>query len=40
MLGIPSGTVKSRIARARQKLKQDLVGNKTDLDVVKEVNDG
>ena len=40
ILGIPSGTVKSRIARARQKMKEELLGNKNHVRVVKEVNDG
>ena len=39
VLSLPSGTVKSRIARARTKLKTDLLGNKTELDFVKEVDD-
>ena len=40
ILGIASGTVKSRIARARQKMKEELLGNKSHVRVVKEVNDG
>jgi len=40
ILDVPSGTVKSRIARARQKVKEELLGNKNHLRAVKEVNDG
>ena len=40
ILGIASGTVKSRIARARQKMKEELLGNKNHVRAVKEVNDG
>ena len=38
LLQLPAGTVKSRIARARSKLKDDLLGNKTILSPVKEVD--
>ncbi len=40
ILDVPSGTVKSRIARARQKMKEEILGNKNHLRAVKEVNDG
>jgi RNA polymerase sigma-70 factor (ECF subfamily) len=40
LLGVPAGTVKSRIARARQKIKEELLGNKIHSQGVKEVNDG
>ena len=40
ILGVASGTVKSRIARARQKMKEELLGNKNHVRAVKEVNDG
>jgi len=40
ILDVPSGTVKSRIARARQKMKVEILGNKNDLRAVKEINDG
>ena len=40
ILGVASGTVKSRIARARQKMKEELLGNKSHVRAVKEVNDG
>ncbi|GIR37023.1 MAG: hypothetical protein CM15mP49_24080 [Actinomycetota bacterium] len=39
ILGIASGTVKSRIARARQKMKKNFWGTKS-CSLVKEVNDG
>ena len=37
ILDVPSGTVKSRIARARQKMKEEILGNKNHLRAVKEV---
>tara|TARA_B100001250_G_scaffold412640_1_gene444424 strand:- start:250 stop:819 length:570 start_codon:yes stop_codon:yes gene_type:complete len=40
ILDVPSGTVKSRIARARQKMKEEILGNKNHIRAVKEVNDG
>ena len=40
ILGVASGTVKSRIARARQKMKEELLWNKNHVRAVKEVNDG
>tara|TARA_B100001559_G_scaffold103230_2_gene86786 strand:+ start:7721 stop:8290 length:570 start_codon:yes stop_codon:yes gene_type:complete len=39
ILNIPTGTVKSRIARARSKLKDDLLGNKSKVSPVIEVTD-
>ena len=39
ILDIPTGTVKSRIARARSKLKDDLLGNKSKVNPVIEVTD-
>ena len=39
ILDIPTGTVKSRIARARLKLKDDLLGNKSKVNPVIEVTD-
>jgi len=40
ILEVPTGTVKSRIARARQKMKEEILGNKNHIRTVKEVNDG